>query len=439
MKWGLNLKGGLLMKNIFAIKGNIIFTKEFGVYEIIENGFIVVEDKLVKGVYHKLNEEYSNIKIIDYGNSIIIPGFVDIHLHAPQFANIGLGLDKELMPWLETYTFPEETKYSDLNYARKVYSRLIKEIWKFGTTRACVFATIHKDSTKLLMDMLAESGLSAYVGKVNMDRNSPHYLVETTETSVYDTEEILKEYSNKYSLVKPIITPRFVPTCSIELLKELGDLAIKYNTPVQTHLSENNGEISFVKELHPDFKNYASIYDEAGLFGSVPTIMAHCVLVDEEEIELMARKKVFVAHCPNSNCNLISGIAPIRRLITQGVQVGLASDVSGGHSLSMMDVIVNSAQVSNLKYLESNRMDKPLNTAELFYLATKGGGKFFGKVGSFEEGYEFDALVVDDSSLPSFRELTIEERLQKFIYTGDDRNIKDRYVAGRKIEEPKFN
>lgn len=436
---GIEFKGGLSMKNIFAVKGNIIFTKEFGVYQIIENGYIVVKDKLVKGVYSKLPKELAGINIKDYGNSIIIPGFIDIHLHAPQFANIGLGLDKELMPWLETYTFPEEAKYSDISYAEKVYSSLIRELWKNGTTRACVFATIHNNSTKLLMDMFAESGLSAYVGKVNMDRNSPDYLVETTESSLYDTEEILKKYSDKYSLVKPIITPRFVPSCSYELLKELGNLAKKYNVPVQSHLGENYGEISFVKELHPEFENYASIYDAAGLLGDVPTIMAHCVLVDEDEIELLVKKKVFVAHCSNSNCNLTSGIAPIRKLITRGVPVGLASDISGGHTLSMMNIIVNSAQVSNIKWLESNRIDKPLNTAELFYLATKGGGKFFGKVGSFEEGYEFDALVVDDSTLPSFRKLTLEERLQKFIYTGDDRNIKERYVAGRKIEEPKFS
>jgi guanine deaminase len=426
------------MGNMFAVKGNIIFTKEFGVYEVIENGFIVVEDKYVKGVYSTLDKKYEHIKVIDYGNSLIIPGFVDIHLHAPQFANIGLGLDKELMPWLETYTFPEETKYSDISYAKKVYSRLIKELWKFGTTRACVFATLHKDSTKLLMDMFKESGLGAYVGKVNMDRNSPDYLIEETEASLFDTEEILKEYSTKYSLVKPIITPRFVPTCSTRLLKGLGALAEKYNVTVQSHLSENSGEISFVKELHPEAKNYASIYNEAGLLGNTKTIMAHCVLVDDNEIDLLAKNKVFVAHCANSNSNLTSGIAPVRKLINRGISVGLASDIAGGHSLSMMDVIVTSAQVSNLRYIESNRIDKPLNTAELFYLATKGGGKFFGKVGSFEEGYEFDALVIDDSTLAIFKNLSIEERLQKFIYTGDDRNIKERYVAGDNIKVPKF-
>lgn len=425
------------MQNGYAVKGNIVFTKTIGKFEIFENGYIVIEDKLVKGVYKDLPEEFSKINVIDYGNAIIIPGFVDLHLHAPQFANLGLGLDKELMPWLEAYTFPEEAKYSDITYAKQVYSALIKELWKFGTTRACVFATLHKNSTKLLMDLFAEAGLSAYVGKVNMDRNSPEYLIETTEDSIRDTREILEEYSNKYELVKPIITPRFVPTCNFGLLKSLGKLAREYNVPVQSHLCENSGEINFVRELHPECKNYASVYDDAGLFGDVSTVMAHCVLVDEDEIELMARKKVFVAHSPNSNCNLSSGIAPIRRLIMRGVPVGLASDISGGHTLSMMNVIVTSAQVSNIKWLESSKIDKPFNTAELFYLATKGGGKFFGKVGSFEEGYEFDALIIDDSSLATFKPLSIEERLQKFIYTGDDRNIKERYVSGKKIEEPK--
>jgi guanine deaminase len=165
--------------------------------------------------------------------------------------------------------------------------------------------------------------------------------------------------------------------------------------------------------------------------------MAHCVLVNDEEIELMAQKKVFVAHCPNSNNNLSSGIAPIRKLINRGVPVGLASDVSGGHSLSMMNVIVSCCQVSNLKWIETNKKENALTTAEAFYLATKGGGEFFGKVGSFEEGYEFDALIIDDSTLPRFKALTIEERLQKIIYTGDHTNIVDRFIAGKNIREPK--
>lgn len=425
------------MQNIFALKGNIIFTREFGKYDVIDDGFVVVEGKIVKGVFENLPEEYKDVPVADYTGKLIIPAFSDIHIHAPQFANIGLGLDKELMPWLEAYTFPEEARYSDLEYAKRVYSRFVRELWKYGTTRACVFATIHRKSTELLMDLFNEAGMGAYVGKVNMDRNSPDYLIETTEDSINQTKLFVEEYGSKYTMVKPIITPRFVPTCSSKLMNALGEMASRYNVPVQSHLSENFGEISFVKELHPESKNYASVYNEAGLFPEGRTIMAHCVLVEEEEIELLYKNQVYVAHSPNSNNNLASGIAPVRRLISRGVPVGLATDVSGGHSVSMTNVIVSSAQASNIKWLESGRADRPLSTAELFYLATKGGGSFFGKVGSFEEGYEFDALVIDDSLLPSFRDFTTEERLQKFIYTGDDRNIAVRYAAGIMINEPK--
>lgn len=426
------------MQRIFGVIGNIAYTESFGEYTIHENGCIIIVDGKVKGIFPKLPEEYSGINVIDYGEALIIPGFVDLHLHAPQFANLGLGLDKELMPWLEAYTFPEEAKYHELEYAKRVYGSLIKELWKYGTTRSVIFATIHRPATELLMEMLYKAGLSAYVGKVNMDRNAPENIIETTEISLYETEKLLKDYANKYELVKPIITPRFVPTCSDKLMRGLGELAQKYGTPVQSHLSENYGEINLVKELHPEHENYASVYHAAGLFGQSPTIMAHCIHVNEEEIELMAKNGVYVAHSPNSNSNLGSGMAPVRKLIDRGIKVGLGSDISGGHTLSMTDVIVSSAQVSNLKWLDSNKIYPKLSTAELFYLATKGGGKYFGKVGSFEEGYEFDALIIDDSSLPRFRSLTIPERLQKFIYTGDDRNIAFRYVAGRLIGEPEL-
>ena len=178
------------------------------------------------------------------------------------------------------------------------------------------------------------------------------------------------------------------------------------------------------------------MYDKANLLKENKTIMAHCVLVNEEEIDLLRDKKVFIAHCPTSNLNLSSGIAPIRRLIERKVNVGLASDISGGHTLSIPEVITSSAQVSNLKWLNSNKVEEKLTTAELFYLATKGGGKFFGKVGSFEEDYEFDALVIDDSDLLIENNLSIEERLQKFLYIGNSNNIILRYVSGNLINEP---
>ena len=425
------------MNNI-VLKGDVAFTSEKDSFQIHEDSYIIVEEGKVVKISNELEEIYKDYDFRDYSGKMIIPGFADLHLHAPQFPNRGLGLDKELIPWLDTYTFPEEGKYSDLEYSKKVFSRLINELWRNGTTRSAVYSTIFKDSTKLLMDMFIESGLGAYVGKVNMDRNTADYLTEDTERSLKDTIEIIKEYKEKSDLVKPIITPRFAPTCTPKMLKDLGELAIKHNIPLQSHLSENTSEIEWVKELFPDSRDYASVYDDFNLLGRTPTIMAHCVYNTDEEIDLLSEKGVYAAHCPYSNYNLSSGIMPVRKFLDKGVPVGLGSDISGGHSLSIPNVIVGTIQASKMKWLDTNKELAPLKFTEAFYLATKGGGSFFGKVGSFEEGYEFDALVIDDSSLSDINDISVEERIQKFVYIGDDRNIMERYVQGKQVQEPKI-
>lgn len=422
--------------NKMALKGTIVFTPSKDKFEIHEDSYIIVEDGKIVDICKELDNSYKDYYIEDFTGKLIIPGFTDLHLHAPQYANRGLGLDKELIPWLDTYTFPEEGKYSDLDYAKKIYSRLINELWRVGTTRSVVFSSVHKESTKLLMDMFIESGLGAYVGKVNMDRNTAEYLTEDTKESLQDTEEILKEYGNKSRLVKPIITPRFAPTCSEELLQGLNDLAFKYKTPIQSHLNENTSEILWVKELFPKSKNYASVYDDFKLFGQHKTVMAHCVYCNDDEIDLMAKNGVYAAHCPYSNYNLSSGIMPVRKYLNKGVPIGLASDISGGSSLSIPSVIRGTIQASKMIWLNTNKELSQLTFSEGFFLATKGGGSFFGKVGSFEKGYDFDALVIDDSRLSDIRELTVEERIQRFVYIGDDRNIVERYVEGIRIEEP---
>lgn len=422
--------------NKMVLKGTIVFTPSKEKFEIHEDSYIIVEDGKIVDISKELEESYKEYSIKDYTGKLIIPGFVDLHLHAPQYPNRGLGLDKELIPWLETYTFPEEGKYGDLDYSRKVFSRLINELWRVGTTRSVVFSSTHKDSTKLLMDMFIESGLGAYVGKVNMDQNTTDYLNEDTKISIEETEEILKEYMDKSSLVQPIITPRFIPTCSEELLKALGDLATIYNIPIQSHLNENTAEVLWVKELYPNSKNYASVYDDFNLFGQKKTIMAHNIYNTDDEIDLMARNGVYAAHCPYSNYNLSSGIMPVRKHLDSGVPVGLASDISGGNSLNIASVIVAAVQASKMVWLNTDKEFAPLTFCEGFFLGTKGGGSFFGKVGSFEKGYEFDALIIDDKELSDIKELTIEERIQRFVYIGDDRNIIERYVRGRKIEQP---
>lgn len=322
--------------------------------------------------------------------------------------------------------------------AERVYREFVRELWKYGTTSAVIYGTIHKESTKLLMNLVINAGLRAYVGKVNMDRNSIPNLTEDTDMSLKETEELILEYKDKSPLVKPIITPRFVPTCSDALLAGLGKLALKYDVPVQSHLSENTDEVKWVQQLHPNSNNYASVYDKFNLFGQKKTIMAHCIYNSEEEIDLMAKNGVYAAHCVHSNFNLSSGIMPVRKFLDKNVPVGLGSDIAGGHEISIPKVMVGSIQASKMKWLETDKRLKPLTLSEVFYLGTKGGGSFFGKVGSFEKGYEMDCLVIDDSNLRAVNDnLTMEERIEKFIYLGDDRNIFDRYVAGELVEEPK--
>lgn len=425
------------MKNSIKIfKGNIIFTKAPEKFIIYNKGYIVVEAGKVEGVYTELPKQYTSFNIVDYGDKLIIPGMNDLHCHAPQFRNLGMAMDKELIPWLNEYTFPEESKYKDIEYAKKMYGRFIKEIWRQGTTRIAVYATIHKEASALLMDMFLKAGLGALVGKVNMDRNSPSYLVETLDNSLKDTEELLVKYNNS-ELVKPIITPRFVPTCSSELMSGLGDLGEKYHTPIQSHLSENKGEIKWVQDLYPDSKYYGEVYNKFKLFGQKPTLMAHCSFSTEKEMELMKQNNVMAVHCPSSNLNVGSGMMPIRKFLDKKIPVALGSDISGGHTSSIFKTMVYAIEVSKLFWADSDKKINFLSNSEAFYLATKGGGSFFGNVGSFEKGYDFDSLVIDDSDL-NHDNYTLEERLERFIYIGDDRNILHRYVCGTLIEEPNF-
>ncbi|MDV8113770.1 amidohydrolase family protein [Paraclostridium bifermentans] len=418
-------------------KGNILFTKIKDKFEIIENGFIIVKNGKILDLYKNLPSEYQNFEVIDFSNNLIIPGMNDLHCHAPQFRNLGMAMDKELIPWLDNYTFPEEGKFKSIEYSDKVYKDFIKEVWRHGTTRIAVFATVHKESSIRLMDLFKQSGLGALVGKVNMNINCTDDLLEDTGKSISDTEYILENYYNADELVNPIITPRFIPSCNSELLKSLGDLAIKYNVPTQSHLSENLGEIDWVKQLQPESEFYGDAYNRFNLFGQTKTLMAHCVYSCDKELELMKKNNVFAVHCPNSNLNLGSGIMPVRKFLDNDINIALGSDISGGHDLSIFKVMVNAIQCSKLLWVNSNKQVDFLTLSEAFYMATKGGGSFFGKVGSFEKNYDFDALVLDDSNLNP-ESYSLIERLERFIYIGDDRNIIHRYVRGEEISDPKF-
>ncbi len=423
------------MTKLNVIKGDIIYNISPNEQVTVKDGFIVFSNNEVIGVFKELPDEYKDKEIIDYTNKLIIPGLVDLHTHAPQYPFRGVGMDMELLPWLNTYAFPEEAKYKNLEYANKAYKKYVEDIKKSATTRLCIFGTLHREATEILMDKLEDIGVCSLVGKVNMDTNCSKDLSEDFETSVSETEKWLNDIKDKYTFTKPILTPRFVPSCSVELMKKLGEISVEYNLPVQSHLSENISEIELVSKMHPECNSYGEVYDKYNLFGKdTNCIMAHCVHSDrnKNEWELMKNRNVWIAHCPDSNMNISSGIAPAGRYIREGYKIGLGSDVAGGTKLSIFSAMSDAIKVSKLRWVYVDKNTAPLTTAEAFYMATKGGGEFFGKVGSFEKGYEADILVIDDSNVNN-GEFSLKERLEKLIYLSEDCKLIAKYVQGRLV------
>ena len=401
---------------------------------VLENGYLVVEDGVCLGAFDALPERFAAWPLEDHTGCLVIPGMTDLHVHAPQFAFRGLGMDMELLDWLNTYTFPEESKYSDLAYAERAYGSFAEHLLHSTTTRACVFATVHVPATLLLMRKLEQLGLRAYVGKVNMNRSCPEYIREaSTNQSIRDTEQWLREAA-AFTHVRPILTPRFIPSCTDDLMYALRDLREKYDLPVQSHLSENFGEIAWVQELCPRSKFYGDAYAQFGLFGGgYPCIMAHCVHSNEAEQELMAKNGVFIAHSPESNINLASGVAPVNTFLDNGLHVGLATDVAGGSHESMLRAMMHAIQASKLRWRLMEQSVPALSFERAFYLATMGGGAFFGKVGSFMAGFEADAVVLDDRPLDHPQPLSVRARLERGVYLADDRNIAAKFVAGEQV------
>lgn len=420
----------------FALKGQICYATGLHELQIVEGGYLLCEDGMSMGVCRELPEGWEEVSVQDYGDRIIIPGLVDLHLHAPQYAFRGMGMDLELLDWLNAITFPEEAKYGNLEYAESAYRIFVENLKKGATTRAVIFATIHLAATELLMELLDESGLKVMVGKVNMDRNSPDILREAdAETSAEDTVRWLERTAGKYRNVRPILTPRFIPSCTDELMAKLKEIQRKYHLPVQSHLSENPGEVGWVQELCPESEFYGDAYDRFGLFGGedCQAVMAHCVYSDEREQERIKERGVWVAHCPESNINLSSGVAPVRQFLDRGIRVGLGSDLAGGSSDSIFRAMAHAVQASKMRWRMEDESLAPLTIEEAFYMATKGGGSFFGKVGSFEPGYELDAVVLDDGGLKHPQPLNVRERLERICYLSDDRQIAAKYVAGEQL------
>lgn len=340
-------------------------------------------------------------------------------------------MDLPLLDWLNSNTFPEEAKYEDMNYAKAAYKNFVEDLKESPTTRAVIFATLHKEATLCLMDLLENSGLETMVGKVNMDRNSPDYLTEhSAEEALENTRNWLQAIPKDYRHCHPILTPRFTPTCSDALMEGLGKIKKEKGIPLQSHLSENKAEIAWVKELCPGTKNYGESYDRYGLLQH--SVMAHCVHTREDELELLRERECYICHCPQSNTNLQSGVAPVKHFLEKGAKLGLGTDVAGGANLSMFRAITDAIHVSKLRsclLLE----DAAITVEEAFFMASLSGGGFFGKVGSFLTGYEADFLVYERKR-ESIREESLLERLEMLLYTEKELfRMKAKFVSGRQI------
>ncbi len=418
----------------FVLHGDLCDSRDPQHLRTIRDGFLVCEEGVCAGAFPVLPEQYAHLPLLNCAGRLIIPGLTDLHVHAPQYTYRALGMDLELLEWLKVNTFPEEARYADPDYARRAYGLFVEDLKRSATTRAVIFATVHRESTELLMDLLDRSGLAAFVGKVNMDRDCPDGLREDTASSIAETKWWLAETVGKYDRVFPILTPRFIPTCTDGLLAALGELAAETGVPVQSHLSENQGEVELVRSLCPDAAFYGDAYDRFGLFGSHGScVMAHCVHSTQAELERMKERGVFVAHCPQSNVNIASGAAPARRYLDEGLNMGLGTDVAGGFSLSILRAMADAVQCSKLRWRLQDQALKPLTAAEAFWLGTAGGGAFFGKVGRFLPGYDFDAVVLDDRRLAAARPFTLEERLERAIYLSDERDIEKKFVMGTEL------
>ena len=393
----------------------------------------------------------------------------DTHIHASQFPNAGIFGKSTLLDWLTTYTFPLESSLGNpasplydlaasppdpLARAKSVYNRVVSRTIAHGTTTASYYATIHVSATNALAGIAFDRGQRAYIGRVCMDNPEQcpgYYRDESTKATLAAEHECIKyckELDPSGLLVAPIITPRFAPSCLPSTLTKLGELARNEGLRVQTHIAENLNELKLVAEMFPDEKSYAEVYDRHGLL-TEKTILAHAVHLSPEEIKLVKQRRSKVSHCPASNSALGSGFCPVRTLLDEGVEVGLGTDVSGGYSLSVLEAVRQACLVSrHLGFVNGGNSRFNIGNVEGLYLGTMGGAKVVcmeGRLGGFEEGMFWDVQQIElgdvrdgkgnASDVDIFGWETWEEKVAKWVWNGDDRNVEKVWVGGRLVHE----
>lgn len=423
--------------------------------------FCINEDGMIEKLVSPESAEYEEIiKQYEFKDSFhrlekgqyLLPGFVDLHVHAPQWAQSGTALDLPLYDWLNTYTFPIESKFSDIEFAEKVYDDLVQTLLANGTTTVLYFATVHKEASILLAEICAKQGQRGLVGKVvmdNVDQCPPDYRDKDTETALKETEEFIIAVKDLAKSTKqgvyPVVTPRFIPSCTDEALEGLGRLAAKYDTHIQSHCSESDWEHEYVIDRFN--KHDAFALNDFGLLQD-KSIMAHCTFLADDDAELFAETGTAISHCPISNVFFSNGVLPVAHLHSKGVDIGLGTDISGGFSPSLFDN-ARQAVISSRMLEEGVDPKLPKETRgvpssritmnEAFYLATAGGGDALSlPIGKIEENFAWDVQIIDtlipSAKLPLFNE-RLDEVFEKIMYLSRPENIREVWVQGNLVHK----
>ena len=449
------------MNNKKIIKASFFHSPKYGDIEFLKQALVFVSSNgIISKVIRQDDENYLELlekhskdnNFFDFKDKIILPGFIDLHIHAPQWPQAGLALDDELSYWLNNFTFPLESKYQDLDYAREVYSDLVKTLLANGTTSAMYFGTIHNEATLELAKICASYGQRGFVGKVVMDDktmnpdfyrdNSTKEAIDNTEKFILDVQTLAKDV---FQGVYPVITPRFVPSCTDNALLELGKLAKKYNCYIQSHCSESDWEHNFVIERFG--KRDSEVLDQFGLLTD-KSVIAHGNFINSEDADIFKKQKSSVCHCPISNSYFANAVFPVNQLKKQGLNICLGTDISGGFSPSLYDNIKHTVMASRMlndgvdNKLDANNRgtnNARVSVFEAFYLATTGGGEALKlPLGIFKEGYICDFQVIDINSpsnkLPKYLDNEEDKHLlQKILYLSTSENIREVWVQGKQI------
>lgn len=418
--------------------GDPFFIAEADSTRYIADGLLVLEDGIIKdfGDYENLQETYRDISVTAYPGKLIMPGFIDTHIHYPQTGMIA-AYGEQLLQWLNQYTFPTEGKFKDKAYAQEVASFFLDELLKNGTTTALVFAAVYPQSAEAFFEEASQRNLRMIAGKVMMDRNAPDFLLDTPESSYEETKQLIEKWHKNGRLLYAV-TPRFAPTSTAEQLALAGKLLKEYpDVYMHTHLSENVDEVAWVQALFPESKGYLDAYDQAGLVGD-KSVFAHGVHLTDAEFERLSEAQSAIAFCPTSNLFLGSGLFNLEKAKSAEtpIKVGLGTDVGGGTSFSIL-------QTANEAYKVAQLRRQKLSAFKALFLATLGGAKALAlddRIGNFDLGKEADFVVLDLRSTPlmAYRNpeaiATSLEKLadQTFalIMMGDDRAIHSTYIMG---------